>query len=315
MIITVQENKMLKLGIIGMSEGNGHPYSWSAIINGNFNRKEMNDCGFAGIPIYLESNSDTLGINGAQVTHIWTQDKSFSEHIAKASIVENVVDSMEEMIECVDGVLLARDDPENHVAMAKPFLDADIPIFIDKPLAITSEDLAYFAEQNEKGKLLMSSSSMRYSSECRAAKTELTSIGEIELATAVGKKDWTKYGVHMLEALFAILDDPKVVSVQHISESGKDIVLVKFENDLLATIHLFMDITGTFQLSLFGRDGWQLVDIKNSYSMFKENINEFIRSVQEGKSRLPFDKTMNIIQTLIAAKESLELNGKKIFLS
>ncbi len=305
---------MLKLGIIGMSVGNGHPYSWSAIINGNFNRKEMNDCGFAGIPIYLEANSDTLGISDAQVTHVWTQDKSLSEHIAKASMIENVVDSMEEMIGEVDGVLLTRDDPENHVAMAKPFLEAGIPIFIDKPLAITSADLAYFSEQNEKGKLLMSSSSMRYSSECRAVKTELTSLGRIELATVVGKKDWTKYGVHMLEALFAILDDPKVVSVQHISESGKDIVLIKFENGLLATVHLFMNITGTFQLSLFGRDGWQLVDIKNSYSMFKENINEFIRSVQEGKSRIPFEKTENIIRTLIGAKESLEQGGKTIYL-
>ena len=25
----------LKLGIIGLSEGNGHPYSWSAIFNGS----------------------------------------------------------------------------------------------------------------------------------------------------------------------------------------------------------------------------------------------------------------------------------------
>jgi len=305
---------MLKLGIIGMSEGNGHPYSWPAIINGDFIREEMNDCGFSGIPIYLEANSDTLGIDGAQVTHVWTQDKSLSEHIAKASMIENVVDSMEEMIGQVDAVLLARDDPENHVAMAKPFLDADIPIFIDKPLAITSADLTYFSEQNEKGKLFMSSSSMRYSSECRGAKTDLASLGKIEFVTAIGKKDWVKYGVHMLEALFAILDDPKAVSVQHMSESGKDIVLVKFKNGLLATVHLFMNITGTFQLSLFGRDGWQLVDIKNSYSMFKENINEFIRSVQEGKSRIPFEKTENIIRTLIGAKESLEQGGKTIYL-
>lgn len=305
---------MLKLGIIGMSDGNGHPYSWSAIINGDFNRKEMNDCGFDGIPIYLEANNDTLGISDTQVTHIWTQDKSLSEHIAKASMIENVVDSMEEMIGSVGGVLLARDDPENHVAMAKPFLDADIPIFIDKPLAITSEDLAYFTKQNEKGKLFMSSSSMRYSSECRAVKTEMVSLGKLELVTVVGVKDWVKYGVHMVEALIALLDDPKVVSVQHVGESGKDIVLIEFENGLHATVHLFMNISGTFQISLFGSDGWQLVDIKNSYSMFKENINEFVRSVREGQSRIPFEKTENIIRTLIAANESLEQGGKIIHL-
>ena len=305
---------MLKLGIIGMSEGNGHPYSWSSIVNGDFDRTEMNKCGFAGIPLYLEANSDTLGIDGAQVTHIWTQDRKISEHIAMASGIEKVVDKAEEMIGQVNAILLARDDPEYHVVMAKPFLDADIPIFIDKPLAITSDDLAYFTGQNERGKFIMSSSSMRYSFECRTVRTELASLGKIELATVIGTKDWVKYGVHMLEALFALLNDPIAVSVQHISESGKDIVLIKFENGLLATVHLFMDIAPTFQLSLFGRDGWRLVEIKNSYLMFKENINEFIRSVREGQARLPFKKTENIIRALIGAKDSLERSGKTIHL-
>ena len=292
----------MKLGIMGMSEGNGHPYSWSAIINGDFNRREMEACGFPGIPIYLNANSDTLGIDGAQVTHVWTQDRKISEHIALASGIENVVDEAEDMTAQVDAVLLARDDPENHVTMAKPFLDANIPIFIDKPLAITTKDLTYFMEQNEKGKLFMSSSSMRYSSECRVAKEELTSWGKIELVTAVGKKDWVKYGVHMLEALFALLDDPNVVSVQDIGQTGKDIVYIRFENGLSATVHLFMDITPTFQISLFGRDNWRIIEIKNSYAMFKENLVEFIRSVREGRSRLPFEKTENIIRTLIAGK-------------
>ena len=306
---------MLKLGIIGMSEGNGHPYSWSSIINGDFDRTEMNKCGFAGIPLYLEANSDTLGIDDAHVTHIWTQERKISEHIAVASGIEKVVDRAEEMIGQVNAVILARDDPENHVAMAKPFLDADIPIFIDKPLAITADDLAYFAGQNAKGKFIMSCSSMRFSLECRKMRSELASLGRIELATVVGSKDWVKYGVHLLEALYALLDDPMAVSVQHASESGKDIVIVNFENGLLATVHIFKDIALTFQLSLFGRDGWRLVEIKDSYSMFRENLDEFIRSVREGRSCLPFENTENIIRTLIGAKDSLERKGETIHLS
>lgn len=305
---------MIKLGIIGMSTGNGHPYSWSAIINGIYNKKEMDNCGFAGIPLYLKANKETLGIDGAQVTHIWTQERKVSEHIAKASGIKNIVDRAEEMIGEVDGVILARDDPENHAIMSKPFLDADIPIFIDKPLAITRDDLNYFQEQNSKGKFLMSCSSMRYSFECLSVKTELIALGKIELVTVVGTKDWVKYGIHMLEALFALLDDPKVISVQNVGQTGKDIVSIKFENGLQAMVHLYMDISPTFQLSLFGQDGWRLVDIKNSYAMFKENLTEFIRSIQEGKSRLAFKKTENIIQTLIAANESLEQNGKIIIL-
>jgi predicted dehydrogenase len=306
---------MIKLGIIGMSAGNGHPYSWSAIINGDFNREEMVKCGFAGIPIYLEANSDTFGIDGAKVTHVWTQERKISEHIAKASLIENIVDEAEEMIGQVDAVLLARDDPENHLAMAKPFLDADVPIFIDKPLAKTREELDYFSGKNKQDKLFMSCSSMRYSSECRTVKTEIASLGKLELATVVGTKDWKKYGVHMLEALFALIDDPKAISVQHVGESGKDIVLIKFENGFLATVHLFMDISATFQISLFGQNEWRLIDIRNSYAMFKENLVEFIKSVREGKSRLPFEKTENIIRTLIGAGESLDQNGKVIDLT
>jgi predicted dehydrogenase len=305
---------MLKLGVIGMSEGNGHPYSWSAIVNGDYNEAEMANCGYAGIPVYLKANRETLGVSGARVTHVWTQDRKISEHTAKASLIDNVVDRLEDMIGQVDAVLLSRDDPENHVAMAKPFLDANVPVFIDKPLATTTADLEYFKRQVEKSKLLMSCSSMRYATESQSVKTEFAQLGKIELATAVGKKDWAKYGVHMLEGLFALLDDPKAVSVRHISSSHKDIVYIQFETGLLATVHLFYDITPTFQISIFGQTGWRLIEYKNWYAMFRNNIIEFVRSVQQDKSRLDFAKTENIIRTLIAGKESLEQGGKTILL-
>lgn len=303
---------MIKIGIIGMSPGNAHPYSWSAIINGCFDGNEISKVGYPAVSRYLQANRDTLGINGALVTHVWTQDRLISKSIANTTKIEHIANDLEEMIGQVDAVILSRDDPENHVAMAKPFIDAGIPIFIDKPLAITTADLDYFSTESAKGNLIMSCSSMRYANECRVVKQGLAFLGKLELATAVGKKDWVKYGVHLLEALFALLDDPKPVTVKHIGKMNKDIVHLEFENGFQAVLHLFMDITPTFQISLFGQEGWRLVDIKNSYSMFRDNIIEFIRSVQDGKPRLPFDKTENIIRTLIGAKESLKYSGKTI---
>ena len=295
-----------------MSPGNAHPYSWSAIINGCFDANEINRMGYPAVSRYLEANRDTLGIHGVQVTSVWSQDRAISESIAKTTHINQVAVSLEEMAAQVDAVILGRDDPENHVVMAKPFIDAGIPIFIDKPIATTIEDLDYFSAESAKGKLIMSCSSMRYANEGRIVKQELASLGKLELATAVGKKDWTKYGVHLLEALFSLLDDPKPLSVKHIGKPGKDIVHIDFENGFQATLHLFMDISSTFQISLYGQEGWRLIDIKNSYSMFRDNIIEFVRSVQEGKSRLSFDKTENIIRTLIGANESLKQGGEKI---
>jgi predicted dehydrogenase len=303
---------MLKLGIIGMSPGNAHPYSWSAIINGRYDSDEIIKVGYPGVSSYLNANKDTIGLNSARVTNVWTQDLKISESIAKTTGIEKIDKNIEDMIGNVDAVLLTRDDPENHVKMAKPFIEAGIPIFIDKPLAIDHEDLDYFSGENAKGRLIMSGSSMRYANECRTAKTEAASLGKIELVTATGKKDWIKYGVHLMEAVVSILNDPKPVSVKNVGKDRKNVVYIEYDNGIQVVISIFMDISPTFQISLFGQNGWKLVDIRNSYSMFRDNIIEFVRSVQEGRSRLEFEKTENIIRTLIAGKESLEQGGKTI---
>lgn len=297
-----------------MSPGNAHPYSWSAIINGVFDGQEIIRVGYPAVTAYLEANRDTLGIPGARVTHVWAQEAEIAESIAKGADIEHVCTSLEAMIGEVDAVILARDDPENHREMARPFIEAGVPIFIDKPLTYSREDLAWFAEQHRAGKFLMSCSSMRYANECRIAKQEIQSFGKLELVTAVGKKDWKKYGVHLLEGVFSILGDPEPHSVRHIGKPDKEIIHLRTKDGLDIMLHLFMDITGTFQISLFGQHGWKLIDIRNSYSMFRDNIVEFVRSLDEGKPRLDFGKTERIMNVIIGAKESLESGGTEVVL-
>lgn len=296
-----------------MSPGNAHPYSWAAIINGFFDAGEITRVGYPAVAAYLQANRDTLGIPNATVTHVWTQDREISESIAGAASIRNVTENMEDMIGHVDAVILARDDPERHKEMAAPFIEAGIPIFVDKPLAYSAEDLQWFAEQHGKGKFIMSCSSMRYANEGRIARQEIQSLGKLELITAVGKKDWKKYGIHLVEAVFGILDDPQPASVRHVGELDREIVLLRLRDGLQINFHLFNHISGTFQVSLFGQQGWKLVDIRNSYSMFRDNIIEFVRSVEEGKPRLAFEKTESIMKVIIGAKESMEQEGREVF--
>jgi hypothetical protein len=302
---------MLKIGIIGLSEGNGHPYSWSAIINGSYDTEAMADCGYPTIPAYLGANKDTLGIDDAKVTHIWTQDKKLSQHVAKASKIENIVDNIEDLIGKVDAVLLARDDPENHKEMAKPFIEANVPIFIDKPLAFCRKDLDYFTEQVKAGKFIMSSSALRYSAGNQTQKDKLETVGNVKLVTAVGAKDLRKYAVHYLEGMIAFLGDPKVNAVKHVSSSGKDILYLEFENDIIATVHVFKGIAGG-ELNIYGDKGVLRVNHGGAYVSFRSQLIEAVKSFKLGEPRIDFSKTYNVIRTLVAARESLESNGKKM---
>ncbi|MEO6915749.1 MAG: Gfo/Idh/MocA family oxidoreductase [Chitinophagaceae bacterium] len=303
---------VLRIGVIGMSEGNAHPSSWSAIINGVFDGDKISNMGYPAVADYLEANKATLGLPHAKVTHVWSQSREVSELIASTAGIDHVANDPAEMISHVDAVLLCRDDPEHHVSMAKPFIDAGIPVFIDKPLCNNQKDLDYFSHATAGGKFIMSCSSMRYASECMAVKSALRALGKMELVTATGKKDWMKYGIHMLEGIVAVLDDPRPVSVRNIGTREKNIVQIMYENGVQVMLHLFMDIAPTMQLSFFGQEQWRTIEIKNSYAMFRDNIIEFIRSVQEGKPRIDFSKTQQIIKVMIGAEESLLAGGKLV---
>lgn len=303
---------MLRIGVVGMSPGNAHPSSWSAIINGVFDGDEISKMGYPAVADYLEANRPTLGLPGARVTYVWSQSREVSEMIATTAGIDHVANDPAEMIANVDAVLLIRDDSENHVAMAKPFIDAGIPIFIDKPLCATKRELDYFASEIARGKFIMSCSSLRYAGELMAVKSGAKALGEIELVTGVGKKDWLKYGIHILEGIVSVLNDPKPKSVINIGSRNKNIVQIIYENDVQVMLHLFEDLVPTMQISFFGRDQWRIAEIKNSYAMFRDNIIEFIRSVNEGKPRLDFYKTDQIIRVMIAANESLDAGGELI---
>jgi predicted dehydrogenase len=303
----------IRIGMIGLSEGNGHPYSWSTIINGDYDPKTMQDCGFPVIPEYLAANRDTLGIDGARVTHIWCQDRSVAEHVAMASHIENVVDRIEDFIGQVDAVILARDDPERHRPQAEPIIDAGLPIFIDKPLCYSRDDLEWFTTRQAEGKFVMSCSSLRYCPTVQGLRPGIGKLGELLLATTVGVKSWRTYGIHYLERMFSLLGDPICRRVRHVSEDeGSDVVYMEFDGGLRATAHVFQEIAPAITLDVFGREGHLAMPAPGSYRGFKTTLEEAVRSFHAGEPRLEFWRTFNVVSALIGARESLDAGGTTI---
>src|SRR5690606_24143040 len=119
---------------------------------------------------------------------------------------------------------------------------------------------------------------------------------------------------HLLEAIFSVLDDPTPVSESHIGVLSREIGHIKHIDGTDVTLHLYSDLSGTLQVSFFGEQRWKQVDIRNSYSMFRDNLIEFIRSVGEGVPRLDFGKTCQLMHVIISANESRLRGGERILL-
>ncbi len=238
-------SKELRLAMIGMIEGNGHPYSWSAIING-YNAAEMAHCPFAAIPVYLGKQPlETMRIHGARVTHVWTDDPADAPKVAAASLIQNVVAQPEDVIGQVDAVVIATDDGNDHVRRVQPFIEAGLPVFIDKPMAINVADLRQFTQWHREGKIMLSTSGMKYAPEMRLTEAQRAHLGDLRWITSFTCKTWERYGIHALEAVQPLLG-PGFISVQAHTDAGGDVMHITHRSGVKLTIGALHDAYGSF---------------------------------------------------------------------
>lgn len=289
----------LKLGVMGMSEGNGHPYSWSAIFNG-YNPAYMKDCPFPAIPEYLSKQQfpeDSLGLLG-EVTHVWAQDKKIAEHIAASSNITNVVSNMEEMIGNIDALLLARDDAATHYEMALPFLKAGIPVFIDKPLAVKASEAEKIWAAQQFSNQVFSCSSLRYAKEFLLTDEEKKTTGDIKLVEGSVMKKWETYGIHVLEPLVAQLPSRgQLIAVEAIGNGDQKQVLVQWQN---ATG--YFKTTGNtpspLEIKFFGDKGNITKTFSDSFNAFKNSLAEFINVIHHPEKNIAREETLELVTIL-----------------
>jgi predicted dehydrogenase len=286
-----------------MSTGNGHPYSWSAICNG-YNQALMEDCGFPVIPRYLEKQSypDDF-IKNAKVTHIWTQDIELSEHIAKASKITYVVNEFVDLIGSVDAILLARDDAESHLCFARPFLEAGIPIYIDKPLALSVNTAEKLLNLQCYSGQIFSCSALRYADELMPDSSKLSNIGTVRSIIGFTPKDWDKYAVHVIEPLLRILsDDDEVVHTSRWEASGRTSLHVQFSSGVDALIGTYGDCSLPLTLKILGTDGCIDLHFADTFQCFKKALQDFVVSAIEKKQHIAASSMLRVVSLIEAGR-------------
>lgn len=288
----------IHLGVIGLSPGNGHPYSWSAIFNG-YEKGPMENCGFPVIPRYLERRTfpDDC-IEDAKVTHIWTQDKETSQKIATASKIEHIVEDYRDLLDKVDGVLLARDDCRRHLEFAEPFLRSGMPIYIDKPFAISTKDAEKLLSMQQYEGQIFSCSAMRYAPEFRD-RTNLESIGQILNLHAVIGKDWDRYAVHLFDAITALTGTvPEAERCRVFKRNSRTYALYELLNGTDMQVATLGDAAAPIEIRVYGQNGWTCIQLQDTFRAFKESLIQFVESIRTRSVKTDADYLLRIVRLI-----------------
>ena len=314
----VPQPNAIRLAMLGSTPGNGHPYSWSAMFNG-YNREAMTkECPFAGIPVYLNKQpAEGFTIPGAQVTHIHCEGGGgfTAEHVAKCSLIPHVVAKATDVIGQVDAVIIATDIGAEHVARARPFVEAGIPVFIDKPLTDNAHDLNIFRTWVAEGKAIMSSSSMRYAKEYLPYRISTSELGDLRYVSITTPKSWETYGIHALEGMYPILG-PGFISARNVGTQERNLVHLKHRNGADVVVVANYDMFGGFGLlQLIGTAGHVNVTTGDTFFSFKSQLEAFIAYLRTGVRPFPFAETVELMQLVIAGIRSRAEGGREVLLS
>jgi hypothetical protein len=304
-------NLVKSFGIIGLSEGNGHPFSYGSIING-YSPEGLAASGWPGIHDYVRRrHASEFGLEGWAITHAWTQDPESTKRLCAACRIPYGAGDYREFLGKVDAVIIARDDHENHFEMAQPFLEAGLPVFIDKPLSLDVAQLRVFKPYLEKGQL-MSCSGMRYSRELDEPRADLAAYGRLKLIRCAIVLSWEKYGVHLLEAALSVIP-AHPVSVRMLPAEHASAV-VQLDDGALLQIDALGECARTFHIELFGTHRTCAFDITDNFSMFRRMLWQFAESIRTGQPAIPPDKTLEIMRVLIAGRIARNEN-REVFLN
>ncbi|MDP9383270.1 MAG: Gfo/Idh/MocA family oxidoreductase [Chloroflexota bacterium] len=259
---------------------------------------------FAGI---FNGTADTpAALDGGRVVSVWGEPDA--GRLAAAHGIEEVVDDPARMLGGVDAVLVVDDrgGGATHGALARPFLEAGVPTFIDKPMALdVREAVTLFDLAEESGAPLMSSSALRYAAELAGFRERLPELGRLSSVVSVGPGDWYYYGIHAVEMLLSVVG-PGASWVHRHAFPDRDVAVIAYDNGPTATVQTLRDARYVFHLTAYGAEGWASCEVSDHDAFYTRLMAAVLDMASTGRSPVSREQTLEILSVLAAGVRSAE---------
>lgn len=232
-----------------------------------------------------------------------------------------LVERPEELLGQVDAVLIESNEGGVHRERATPFLEAGLPVFIDKPLASSVADARALVElAARRGVPLISASSLRFAPEVRRARSADAESGPLNGADVFSpatlhpfNRGLFHYGVHGVEMLYALLGRgcQEVSSIFH---ADGEVVTGRWSDGRLGVLRGLRRGTRGYGFTVFGERAIRQESVDQTY-LYRDLLAIIVPVLAGGPSPIDPDELVEVVAFQEAALISAREGGRPIALS
>lgn len=227
--------------------------------------------------------------------------------------------SLEEMAKDIDVAFIQSCDWDRHIELSKPFVEAGVPVFIDKPIVGNMRDLRIVEDWAKDGKVILGTSAMRYTYEHDDFFANAETDDIINITATVGVDEFN-YAIHAVEEIMGFMKGHRPVSTRFVGSNTvgdveTDSYRVMFDNGVAAYYHIC-------------KKGWQpstaIVMTKKTTYVYKIDSNKVYEAMLkqvcnyfEGKENglATVEEMLDSVKIMLAGKKSRITDGGEIALA
>lgn len=264
-------------------------------------------------------------VDGAQIVAAYPGTSAIVEQERVNQYVEQlrgwgveIVDSPEDLLGKVDGVLIESNEGGKHLRHAEIFLPKGIPCFIDKPFTCSVKDAKAIAKMAEEaGVPVFSSSSLRYALEVQDVKAREDEIGPVVGADAFSPASLHArnpglfhYGIHAVETLYALMG-PGCESVWCVFTAGAEKVIGLWSDERIGSIRGTRDGAHAYGFTAFCEKAVRTETVNTAY-IYRELLKRIVQMFQTGEAPLDIRESIEIMAFIEAAMRSMQFDGERV---
>lgn len=265
-------------------------------------------------------------VDGAQVVAAWSGGSvmaperipAFQSELERLDI--DIVETCDQLIEEIDGVLILSLCGDCHLERVRPFLEAGIPAFVDKPFTCSVSHARKIIElANTTRTTFLNGSALRFSQEAHRAASLQQQLGRTSGAftygpakRATGNPGLFHYGIHSVELLF------------HLLGSGCETVSTTWSEDVEVATGIWADgRIGTVRGNRTGATSYGFVaycergvitETVSTRFAYRNLCREIVRTFESGNPSVPHESSLNVVQFVLASLESEQSGGRPVSL-